>query len=355
MTLSELKKLKLIKKSADFSTFTAVIMEPNTVDAHGDVASADTVKKAAYDYFKNPNKISGINHEHVTNDIALVESYLLKNDTDFDGQIINKGAWLGEFEVNCPEKKEQILKGDFTGVSIGGKALTSDIRKSLAAKRNLDVVYIDEISLVDAPANKRPILQLNKSVDNKQGGTMTLDEILKCLEQDSDLLEKVEKALKDKKKEKSKKDEDDDNDEDDIEKSLSPKLLKRFQESQNRLIELEKKQENIEKKVFLDKTAELKKAKIKITESLSDSLYKISKAFPTEYKDIEKALFDAADAVKKSHYTKPVGEDVHEDVDMTEGDRMISVAKRLVKENPTMSLTQAYETVIKNKLHKQEN
>ena len=109
MHLSELKKLKLIKKSADFSTFTAVVMEPNAVDAHGDIASAETVKKAAHDYIKNQKMVCGVNHEEVTQDIALVESYLLKNDTDFDGQVINKGAWIGEFEVNSSEKKEQIF------------------------------------------------------------------------------------------------------------------------------------------------------------------------------------------------------------------------------------------------------
>ena len=132
---------------------------------------------------------------------------------------------------------------------------------------------------------------------------MSIEDILKSLEGDSELLAKVEKALKGKKK-KNEKDEDDEeneDDEEDIEKSLSPKLLKKFQDSQNRLIELEKKQESFEKKAFLDKTLELKKSKIKVTPTLSESLYKISKAFPTEYNDIEKCLFDAADTIKKAH------------------------------------------------------
>ena len=82
-------------------------------------------------------------------------------------------------------------------------------------------------------------------------------------------------------------------------------------------------------------------------------LYKISKSFPNEYKDIESCLFDAADIIQKSDLTVPVGVDVHEDSNMTEGDKIVSVAKRMVKENPSLSLSQAYETVIKNKLHKE--
>ena len=129
-------------------------MEPD-VDLHGDIASEDSIKKSAHNYLKNQEMKSKLQHQTDTEDIALVESYILEEEKTFNEIRVKKGAWIGKFQVNSEELKEKIKNGDYLGVSIGAKALVEELNKSLSnpykdnPKRKLSEININEISLVD--------------------------------------------------------------------------------------------------------------------------------------------------------------------------------------------------------------
>ena len=326
---------KILKKNTDFTTFTAVIMEPVT-DAHDDLASPETIKKAAHDYLKKQKMKSKINHEKPTEDVSLVESYLLKNDTDFDGQIIKKGAWIGEFEVNNEEIKEDIANEDLTGVSIGGHALTSKIEKR--AKRNLDVVFIDEISVVDEPANQRKILKLNK---RKGDIEVDFEEIMKKLSEDKELFKKVKSEFK------KKNEEEEEDEETKIKKSMGDSAYNKYKETQNQLKDIQKRYEEIEKKTFKDSLTSIKKH-LKADNDSLDALYKISKEFPEEYKNIEKSLNFAVNTIENIHKMNPIGEDGNHGDDMSSDNDLGLIAINKSKDEK-IPLSKAYEKAMKLK------
>lgn len=331
-----IKIKKLLKRDADFKTFTAVIMEPVT-DAHGDIASEETIKKAAYEYLKNAKMQSKINHETPTKDVSLVESYLLKNDTYFDGQIIKKGAWLGEFEVNNEKIKEDIINENLTGVSIGALALTSKIEKR-EAKRNLDVVLIEEISIVDEPANQRKILKVNKN----KGEVMDFESIMKKLAEDKELFKKLKSELKNKKDD----DEDDDENEEEIRKSMGTKAYNKYLQRQNEFAKMKKSYEEIEKRAFKENLTPIKKY-LKAENDLMDSLYKISKELPEDFKNIEKALLYSSNTIENINKMSAIGESGFTDDDIKSDENFFIIAKNKAKDE-NISLSKAYENVLKS-------
>lgn len=343
--------IKTILKSnqSDFSSFTAVIMEPD-VDLHGDIASVDAIKKAAHDYLKNQEMKSKLQHQKDTEDIALVESYILEDDKTFNEISVKKGAWIGKFQVNNAELKEKIKQGDYLGVSIGAKAVVEDINKSLAnpykdnPKRKLSEININEISLVDYPANNKTILSLNKSAENKQeGDIMTLEEIMKHLKNSSELMKEVKKELMDKVEHPQT--------EEDIKKSLDPKVLEILKAKEDRLAVLEKAHEENIRKEFLVKVEEIKKY-AKAEDNLTEALITISKSHPKEYACIEKTLFDSIDTIKKIDLTKSTGGDNPNDILIQSSEQSVEeIAKSLMNKDRSLTKEQAVAKVYTDKLY----
>lgn len=331
---------KILKSNqTDFSSFTAVIMEPD-VDLHGDIANEDSIKKSAHAYLKNQEMKSKLQHQTETEDIALVESYILEEEKTFNEITVKKGAWIGKFQVNSEELKEKIKNGDYLGVSIGAKALVEDINKSLEnpykdnPKRKLSEININEISLVDYPANNKTILSLNKSatttqIDLQKGVPM-------ANENESASISKNIPQI-----------------EEDILKSLDPKVLEILKSKDERLAVLEKAHEEVIRKEFSLKVAEIKKY-AKVDECLTDALMTISKSNPNEYKIIEKTLFDSIDTIKKSELTKSIGGDNPNDISIQSSEQSIeSIAKSLMGQNKSLTKEQAMAKVYTDKLYNQ--
>ena len=126
-------------KAADWSAVYCVVAEPGWHEEPGvgadqsiedRWASEDEIRKAAHRFMKNGALINRM-HETLEPFGELVESTVALADFDVDGTEIKKGSWYIAIEPT-DEGREAIEKGDFTGVSIQGKAIRTLVDKSRA-------------------------------------------------------------------------------------------------------------------------------------------------------------------------------------------------------------------------------
>lgn len=99
-----------------------IVLEPEVVDAQGDVYSADEIRKSAWEYMANFRNV-GLMHKGLVNGkVRLVESFIAPCDMTLDGSTIHKGAWMMGLHVVDDEIWAKIKSGGLTGLSIGGFA-----------------------------------------------------------------------------------------------------------------------------------------------------------------------------------------------------------------------------------------
>ena len=69
------------------------------------------------------------NVEHLVNTDKLVvtKSFIFEVDATIGEQVVKSGSWLMEMKVNDDVLWDLTKSGDFTGFSIGGKAVVEDI------------------------------------------------------------------------------------------------------------------------------------------------------------------------------------------------------------------------------------
>lgn len=100
---------------------TDVVYAPYELDAHGEWMSEDTIKKAC-DSFNTQWDAGTIKmnlfHLKNTDDIKLIKSYILDEDTQYGDQTITKGTWVAEYQF----LDENLWKLKKAGV-IGGLSL----------------------------------------------------------------------------------------------------------------------------------------------------------------------------------------------------------------------------------------
>jgi hypothetical protein len=350
--------------SDDYNTFTAIIMEPDTVDLHGDITSEEEIRKACHKFMKKRELNTGIQHIKVTDKLAIVQCYVTDEPRKIGNKEIKKGSWIGVFEPLNDQLKKEIKEERFNGVSIKGVAATEDIESNIQKeanqnidnniqksienpykdkpKRRLSNIDVDEISVVDQPANNIKIVsfQKNKGADVK----IKFEDIKKAFEEDNELLEQVKKELGEIKKEPKTTE--------DIYKSLTPDLAEIFKAQQNRLVELEKAANEEVRKSFVNKVTEIKKY-ANADDNLADALITVSKAYPEQYKLIEKSLYSAIDTIQKSENFAPVGADNPEDLSTNSTEEKVdSITKQLMKADPKLTKEQAISKVYKEQLYK---
>jgi hypothetical protein len=110
---------------------TGVVLEPEIIDAQGDVISIAEIEKACFDYMAKSQQV-GLQHQFV-GPASVVESWIAKNDCFLDKQYIKKGTWLMTVKVDesdaGDEVWELVKKGSITGFSIGGTGEVDDEEK----------------------------------------------------------------------------------------------------------------------------------------------------------------------------------------------------------------------------------
>lgn len=104
-----------------------VVLEPDVVDLHGDTYSEREVEKGCNSYNIHCRK-ANLYHRVETEDFAIVQSFI--NPVTFiddQGRDIKKGTWLAWAHFPNEELWSEVKKGNFTGLSVGCKAMTEDL------------------------------------------------------------------------------------------------------------------------------------------------------------------------------------------------------------------------------------
>lgn len=121
--------LPICKVDEDRKIVTGIVLEPDTVDAQGDIVSPETIEEAAYKFLSKYNASTqlGVMHKLFGDlGMSLVESWIAKTDIEVNGQKAQKGSWMMSVRVdNNDSLWKKIKEGKITGFSIGGVARVS--------------------------------------------------------------------------------------------------------------------------------------------------------------------------------------------------------------------------------------
>lgn len=106
---------------------TFIVLEPETADAHGDVYSADEIRKACHNFNLFCRK-AYLNHAVETDKMDFVESYIAPDDMVVNGFAVQKGTWLAVTQFNDNELWDQVKSDGMTGLSIGAMANAEELK-----------------------------------------------------------------------------------------------------------------------------------------------------------------------------------------------------------------------------------
>jgi DNA adenine methylase len=99
-----------------------VVLEPEVVDAQGDIYSAEEVRQAAHRFMEEFGGLGLMHQLRVNDQVKVLESYLVPADCELAGAPVRKGTWLLGVRVLSDDLWEQVKTGQLTGFSIGGSA-----------------------------------------------------------------------------------------------------------------------------------------------------------------------------------------------------------------------------------------
>lgn len=100
------------------------VLIPDVFDAQDDIATEEEVEEAAHTFMMRANEpgICGVMHRDFSRDIRLVESYILRQDLEIDGETLPKGTWMVGFKILDDDVWDQVLRGELRGFSMHGLA-----------------------------------------------------------------------------------------------------------------------------------------------------------------------------------------------------------------------------------------
>ncbi len=107
---------------ADERFVLGIVLEPEVVDAQGDIYSADEIRQAAHRFTEEFGGLGLMHRMRVNDQVKILESYLAPVDFDIAGVTVRKGTWLLGVHVISDELWGQVKEGALTGFSIGGTA-----------------------------------------------------------------------------------------------------------------------------------------------------------------------------------------------------------------------------------------
>lgn len=124
MATEEKQVVKSINE--DKRLFTAIVLRPNEVDAHGDIYDAETVEKACHDFTEFCRQ-GNLQHIVETQSITFVESHIAKTSYQLGEGEVKEGDWLMTARIEDDDLWKACKEGLFTGFSVGCKALVETL------------------------------------------------------------------------------------------------------------------------------------------------------------------------------------------------------------------------------------
>lgn len=100
----------------------SIVYAPDEVDAQGEYATAEEIEKAAYEFMKGLNALNvDVKHSFQPEGAFVAESWLVrKGDPLFPDEA--EGAWAVGIKVEDPQLWQEVEKGGYQAVSMGGLA-----------------------------------------------------------------------------------------------------------------------------------------------------------------------------------------------------------------------------------------
>lgn len=124
MKEQEKRNVQVVKATnEELKQATFLVLAPDEVDLHGDIYSADEVRKACHNFNQHCMK-ANLLHLVETDTFDIVESYISPVDMVLNDVIIKAGSWMSVLQVHSDVVWSDIKNGSLTGVSIGGRATT---------------------------------------------------------------------------------------------------------------------------------------------------------------------------------------------------------------------------------------
>jgi len=115
-------EIPIFKLNEDDHEVAGVVYEPDVVDAQGDSANADEIRKAAHKFLEDSRTIGLMHKEAAGPRAKLVESYIVPDNMRYGNQVVKKGSWVIVVKVADQELWSMIKSGAITGFSMGGTA-----------------------------------------------------------------------------------------------------------------------------------------------------------------------------------------------------------------------------------------
>ena len=122
----------IAKADDERQTVTGVVLQPEVVDAQGDIIGADVIREAAHNFLDQYNKATQLGLQHKVfkkGRFSLAESYIAPIGFTLNGKIVTEGSWVMVVKVNDAEIWKLVKAGKVTGFSIGGKARVQSLVK----------------------------------------------------------------------------------------------------------------------------------------------------------------------------------------------------------------------------------
>lgn len=114
----------VIKANNEEQTVTGVVLQPETVDAQGDIISSEVIRKAAERFLSSFNRSTklGLQHKNFNKKFELLQSFVAPTDFVLNSKTIKAGSWVMKVKVVDAKVWKLVKEGKITGFSIGGKA-----------------------------------------------------------------------------------------------------------------------------------------------------------------------------------------------------------------------------------------
>ena len=106
-----------VKADDEQQIVTGIVLEPETVDAQGDIISAEEIEKAAHKFLAK-SRVVGEKHKSQAQ-AEVVESYIAPQDITIGDQAVKAGTWILSVKVHDGNLWEEVKRGEITGFSIG--------------------------------------------------------------------------------------------------------------------------------------------------------------------------------------------------------------------------------------------
>lgn len=133
----EVKKsifVPLIKANNEERTVTGVVLQPEVVDAQGDVMSADVIRKAAHSFLAKYNRATKLGLMHKVfgkNGFELYQSWIAPQEVVINGETVKEGSWIMTVYVGDDKVWKLVKGGKLKGFSIGGKAKAKKVKQDV--------------------------------------------------------------------------------------------------------------------------------------------------------------------------------------------------------------------------------